>query len=152
MEGFFILITHLQAEKNLIYHILLNVPSLPTCFALGSSTQCFSWHSCLRVCLHMLLYNSPSPPTNTCTCIFCSPYLYSLFHFHFLSFTVLHSDSFQHQVRLCYSLILGPATQKSAEKLTPRCRHPNEIKQSFPPGSMSHFLARQYMAILPPCN
>lgn len=142
-----------ETKKNYFnYQLLLNVSSLPTCFTLGSSTQCFTWPSRLRVRLYMLIYNSSSPPTNTCTCIFCSPCLYSLFHFHFLSFTVLHTDSFHHQVQLCHSLTSSSAAQKSTENLKPRYRHPNEIKQSFPPRSMAHFLAKQYMAILPPCD
>lgn len=40
--------------------------------------------------------------------------------------------------------LLFPHTHmhRSPEELTPRHRHPNEIKQSFHPGSVSHFLAR----------
>lgn len=111
------------------------------------STRRLTWPSLKRVPLHMVVHNPPSTPANTCTRRFCSTCLWPSFHFPFSSFTVLRADSFHHQVQLCHSL-----TQKSTEKLTPRHRHLNEIKQSLHPGSVSHFLARQLVAILPPCD
>ena len=112
----------------------------------GSSTRCFMWPSHLRVRLHALVLQFTLAAA-TCTRAFCSPCLYSLFRFHFLSSAVLHADSFHHQVQLRSAL-----HRNVPRKLTPRHRHPSEIKQCLPPGSMSRFLAKHYMAILPPCD
>lgn len=95
-------------------------------------------------------YNSSSPPTNSCASAFYSLCSHSLFHFQFFSSTIY---SLHHQVQLCHSLMLSSAVQKSSEKDGEhKLKKKENCKQSLPPGSMSQFLARQYMTILPLCD
>lgn len=57
---------------------------LPSCFTLGSSTQCFTWPSLSRLCLQMLVYNSSSPTNKHLHFLFPPLFLvfFSLLVFH----------------------------------------------------------------------
>lgn len=123
----------------------------------GSSTQCFMWpsynsssscagftihprHSHLHLHLHLhlrLLFPLP---------LFLVSFFTSCLPPSFIRipFTTRCSSG----ILLCRSVL----HRNVLRKLSPRHRHPSEIKQCLPPGSMSHFLAKQYMAILPPCD
>lgn len=128
-------------QKKTNYQLLLYISSLPTCFPLGSSTQYLTWPSLLRVCLHMLVHNSSSPPTLTLASFV--PLAFIPWSFSLLVLSVLHSDFFHCQVQLCELCY----TETHTKIQTPKWN------QAEPPSrSMSRFLAKQYMAILPPCD
>ena len=146
MNASFILITPCRQEGE--KKGKLQLPASPKCLK--------SFHllhtRLFNIMLHLAFtfeslpsYNSSLPSTNTFTQAFYSLCLHSSLHFQFFSFTLYY---IHHQVQLCRSLILSSATQKSSEKETKNENH----NQSLPPGSMSHFFAREYMTILPLCD
>lgn len=92
------------------------------------------------------LYNSSSPSTNTFTLFSMPAFLisFSVLFFHL----ILPSPpgaalSFSH-TELCYTEIFW-------ERDSGWTKNENH-NQSLPPGSMSHFFAREYMTILPLCD